>query len=57
VPVGKLDYLGVWNSSDYTLIKRGQLRFTGLDVEMIDTGLAARATHRVAGTVVAPVAP
>ena len=35
----------VWNSNDYTLMKSGQLRFTGLDVEMIPSGLAARATH------------
>jgi hypothetical protein len=42
----------VWNSSDYTQMKNGQLRFTGLDVEMIHIGLAARATHRVASTLV-----
>jgi hypothetical protein len=47
----------VWNSSDYTLMKSGQLHFTGLDVEMIHTGLAARAIHRVAGTVVTAVTP
>jgi hypothetical protein len=37
-------------------MKNGQLRFTGLDVEMIDTGLTALATHRVASTLV-DVAP
>ena len=46
-----------WNSSDFTLMKSGQLRFTGLDVEMIQMGLAARGTRRVAGTLVAAVAP
>jgi hypothetical protein len=39
-----------WSSSDFTLMQSGQLRFTGLDLEMIHNGLAARATHRVAGT-------
>jgi hypothetical protein len=43
-----------WNSADFTLMQSGQLRFTGLDVEMIDTGLAARATHRVPGTLSRP---
>ena len=38
----------VWTSSDYTLMKRGQLRFTAVDVEMIHDGFAAR-TARSAG--------
>ena len=45
-----------WNSSDFTLMQSGQLRFTGLDVEMIHTGLAARATHLGAVTLVASAA-
>ena len=36
-----------WNSYDYTLMKRGQLRFTELDIEMIHDGLSARAAHPV----------
>jgi hypothetical protein len=36
-----------WDSYDYTLMKRGQLRFTRLDIEIIHDGLAARATHPV----------
>lgn len=47
----------VWNSYDYTLMKRGQLRFTAADIEKIHDGLAARAAHSSAGTVVAAVAP
>ena len=35
-----------WNSSDYTSMKRGQLRFTELDIEKIHDGLAARAARR-----------
>ena len=47
----------VWTSSDYTLMKRCQLRFTALDVEMIRNGFAARTGHPAAGTLVAAVAP
>jgi hypothetical protein len=47
----------VWNSSDYTLMKRGQLRFAPLDVEMIHDGFAARTVRPAAGTLVAAVAP
>jgi hypothetical protein len=47
----------VWTSSDYTLMKRSQLRFTALDVEMIHNGFAARTAHPAAGTLVATVAP
>jgi len=32
----------VWTSSDYTQMKRGMLRFTPVDVEMIHDGFAAR---------------
>jgi hypothetical protein len=32
----------LWNPYDYTLMKRGQLRFTELDIEIIHDGLAAR---------------
>ena len=32
-----------WTSYDYFLMKRGQLRFTRADVELIHSGLAARA--------------
>ena len=46
-----------WNSYDYTLMKRGQLRFTEFDVEMIHDGLASRAARRAAGTMLAVVAP
>lgn len=46
----------VWTSSDYTLMKRGQLRFTALDVVMIHDGFAARTSHP-AGTLLAAVAP
>jgi hypothetical protein len=44
-----------WDSYDYTLMKTGQLRFTALDIEMIHTGLAARAARL--GTLVGAVAP
>lgn len=47
----------VWASSDYTLMKRGQLRFTALDVEMIHDGFAARTARNAKGAVVAAVAP
>jgi hypothetical protein len=47
----------VWNSSDYTLMKRGLLRFTAVDVEMIRDGFAARTAGSVKGAVVAAVAP
>lgn len=47
----------VWESSDYTQMKRGLLRFTALDVEMIHDGLAARAARNAGGTLVAAVAP
>jgi hypothetical protein len=47
----------VWTSSDYTLMKRGQLRFTALDVVMIHDGFAARAARPAIGTLVAAVAP
>ena len=47
----------VWSSSDYTLMKRGMLRFTTADVEMIHNGFAARAARPAAGTLVAAVAP
>lgn len=46
-----------WTSSDYTLMKRGQLRFTPLDVEIIRAGFAARAARSAGGGVVAAVAP
>jgi hypothetical protein len=47
----------VWASSDYTQMKRGQLRFTAADVEMIHDGFAARAARSTKGAVVAAVAP
>ncbi len=47
----------VWTSSDYILMKRGQLRFTAMDVDMIHDGFAARTTRPAAGTLVAAVAP
>jgi len=47
----------VWTPSDYILMKRDQLRFTALDVEMIHNGFAARAARNAAGTLVANVAP
>jgi hypothetical protein len=43
-----------WNSYDYTLMKKGQLWFTGLDIQMIHHGLAARAARL--GTLVGVVA-
>ncbi len=47
----------VWNSSDYTLMKRGLLRFTAMDVEMIRDGFVARTAAGAKGAVVAAVAP
>ena len=47
----------VWTSSDYTLMKRSQLRFTAMDREMIHDGFAAHASRPAAGTLVAAVAP
>ena len=47
----------IWNSSDYTLMKRGLLRFTAMDVEMIRDGFAARTAGGAKGSVVAAVAP
>jgi hypothetical protein len=47
----------VWNSADYILMKRGMLRFTALDVEMIHDGFAARTSGSAKGAVVAAVAP
>jgi hypothetical protein len=47
----------VWASSDYTQMKRGQLRFTAVDVEMIHDGFAARTTRSAAGILVAAIAP
>lgn len=47
----------VWTSADYTLMKQSQLRFTALDVEMIQGGLAARASRSASSTLVAAVAP
>ena len=47
----------MWNSSDYTLMKRGLLRFTAVDVEMIRDGFAARTAGSAKGAVVAAVAP
>ena len=47
----------VWNSSDYTLMKRGLLRFTAMDVEMIRDGFAARTAGGSGGTSVAAVTP
>jgi len=47
----------VWTSSDYTLMKRGLLRFTAVDVEMIRDGFAARTAGGAKGAVVAAVAP
>jgi hypothetical protein len=46
----------VWTSSDYTLMKRGLLRFTAVDEEMIRGGFAAR-TADAKGALVAAVAP
>jgi hypothetical protein len=42
-----------WSTYDFTLMKRDQLRFTDFDVDMIHDGLAKRAAHGAAGTVVA----
>ena len=47
----------IWNSSDYTLMKRGLLRFTPMDVEMIREGFAERTSGGAKGAVVAVVAP
>jgi hypothetical protein len=47
----------VWSSSDYTLMERGQLRFTAVDVAMIHDGFAARTAGGAKGAVVAAVAP
>ena len=47
----------VWNSADYTLMKRGLLRFTAVDVEMIRAGFAARTAGGAKGSVVATDAP
>ncbi len=47
----------VWNSADYTLMKRGLLRFTAVDVEMIRDGFAARTAGGAKGAVVTAVAP
>jgi hypothetical protein len=47
----------MWNSADYTLMKRGLLRFTAVDVEMIRDGFAARTAGGARGAVVAAVAP
>ena len=47
----------VWTSSDYTMMKRGLLRFTAIDVEMIRDGFAARTAGGAKGPVVAAVAP
>ena len=47
----------VWTSSDYTQMKRGQLRFTELDVVMIHDGFVARTARNATGTLVAAVAP
>lgn len=47
----------VWNSSDYTLMKRDQFRFAAADVEMIHDGFAARAARGAKGALVAAVAP
>ena len=49
-----------WSFYDYTLMKMGQLGFTGLDIEMIHDGLAARAARTVrpaVGALVAAEAP
>jgi hypothetical protein len=47
----------LWTSSDYTLMKRGLLRFTAVDVEMIRNGFSARTAGNAKGAVVAAVAP
>ena len=47
----------LWTSSDYTLMKRGLLRFTAVDVEMIRNGFAARTAGNAKGAVVVAVAP
>jgi hypothetical protein len=47
----------MWNWSDYTLMKRGLLRFTAVDVKMIRDGFAARTAGGAKGSVVAAVAP
>ena len=47
----------VWTSSDYTQMKRGVLRFTAVDMEMIHDGFAARTARNAGGSVVAAVAP
>ena len=46
-----------WTSSDYTQMKRGMLRFTPADVEMIHDGFAVRAARPPSSAVVAAVAP
>jgi hypothetical protein len=47
----------VWTSSDYTQMKRGQLGFTAVDVDLIHDGFAARAARSAVDTLVAAVAP
>ena len=47
----------LWTSSDYTQMKRGMLRFTTADVEMIHNGFAARTARNAAGALVVAVAP
>jgi hypothetical protein len=47
----------LWTSTDYMLMKRGQLRFTAVDVEMIHDGSAVRAARAASNAVVAAVAP
>ena len=43
-----------WDSSDYTRMKWGQLRFTALDVVMIQGGFAARVARNAGGTWLPP---
>lgn len=47
----------LWDSYDYTLMKRDQLRFSPLDIQEIHNGIAARAARYGAGTLAAAVAP
>ncbi len=47
----------LWTPSEHELMKRGQLTFTKLDVELIQDGLAARASRRAAGTLAVTLAP
>jgi hypothetical protein len=44
-----------WNRDDFAQMRKGQLSFAALDIELVRDGLAARANHRqVVATAVAP---